>query len=82
MDLACVSQPDANFLQAEASHPVDEREVFRQTISSTRRLFVRNLTFSCTLEELQALFSRFGQIEQVSTVFIALDKLLFFCTMM
>ncbi|KAF8584613.1 RNA-binding domain-containing protein [Ramaria rubella] len=43
----------------------DPQEITRQTILTTARLFVRNLTFSCTTEELQELFGRFGQIEQV-----------------
>jgi RNA recognition motif-containing protein len=44
----------------------DPQEVTRQTILSTARLFVRNLTFSCTTEELQEHFGRFGQLDQVS----------------
>ncbi|KAF8487575.1 hypothetical protein JB92DRAFT_3021966 [Gautieria morchelliformis] len=43
----------------------DPQEVTRQTILSTARLFVRNLTFSCTTEELQEHFRGFGQLDQV-----------------
>ena len=52
----------------DSSGPTDPQEVARQTILSTARLFVRNLTFSCTSEELQEVFGRFGQLEQVSRV--------------
>lgn len=46
--------------------PSNSQEITRQTILSTARLFVRNLTFSCTTEELQELFGRFGELDQVS----------------
>lgn len=45
---------------------IDPEDNTRQTILSTRRLFVRNLTFSCTNEELTQLFGKYGAIEQVS----------------
>jgi multiple RNA-binding domain-containing protein 1 len=37
-----------------------------ETILSTGRLFVRNLTFTCTEEELRGLFQSFGLVSQVS----------------
>jgi multiple RNA-binding domain-containing protein 1 len=37
-----------------------------ETILSTGRLFVRNLTFTCTEEELRGLFQSFGVVSQVS----------------
>lgn len=39
------------------------------SILSNGRLFVRNLVFSCTEDELQQHFSTFGEIEQVSLIF-------------
>jgi multiple RNA-binding domain-containing protein 1 len=41
----------------------------KSTILQTSRLFVRNLAFSCTDEELAELFKPFGEISQVSTAF-------------
>jgi RNA recognition motif-containing protein len=38
------------------------------TILETSRLFVRNLTFSCTEQELQELFSKYGHVSQVRTL--------------
>ena len=38
----------------------------KETILQTSRLFVRNLAFSCTDEELAELFKPFGEISQVS----------------
>ncbi|KAF8507695.1 hypothetical protein BU17DRAFT_57223 [Hysterangium stoloniferum] len=43
----------------------DPKQVTRQTILATARLFVRNLTFFCTSEELRELFAPFGEIQQV-----------------
>ena len=45
-----------------------EPEVHNKEIS---RLFVRNLAFSCTDEELADLFKPFGEISQVSFFFIS-----------
>ncbi|GJJ13997.1 hypothetical protein Clacol_008254 [Clathrus columnatus] len=45
--------------------PSDPKEDIKQTILLTRRLFVRNLTFSCTSEELTELFEKYGPIDQV-----------------
>lgn len=38
----------------------------KATILATSRLFVRNLAFSCTDEELRQLFEPYGHIAQVS----------------
>lgn len=40
--------------------------VIKETILQTSRLFVRNLAFSCTEEELDDLFRPFGEIVEVS----------------
>lgn len=56
-------QKDLLTVAAESS--LDLEESTKQTILSTRRLFVRNLTFSCTNEELKELFGEYGAIEQV-----------------
>ena len=43
-----------------------EKDDTKETILQTSRLFVRNLSFSCTDEELADLFKPFGEISQVS----------------
>ena len=51
----------------EAQPPVKEpNDDTKETILRTSRLFVRNLAFSCTDEELAVLFKPFGEISQVS----------------
>lgn len=37
----------------------------KETVLQTSRLFIRNLAFSCTDEELAELFRPFGEISQV-----------------
>ena len=50
--------------------PVEEpKDDTKETILQTSRLFVRNLSFSCTDEELADLFKPFGEISQVSFFF-------------
>lgn len=39
-------------------------------VMQTRRLFLRNLAYVCTEDEIRAEFSRFGTIEQVRSVFL------------
>ncbi|PPQ82773.1 hypothetical protein CVT25_009268 [Psilocybe cyanescens] len=51
-------------ITVDASQPVDPT---KETILQTSRLFVRNLAFSCTDEELAELFRPFGQISQIHT---------------
>ena len=51
----------------------------KETILQTSRLFVRNLSFSCTDEELADLFKPFGEISQVSFLsFLSSSRTLFF----
>jgi multiple RNA-binding domain-containing protein 1 len=45
----------------------DEKDPTEEIILRTARLFVRNLTFTCTAEELHPLFEQFGTISQVSS---------------
>ncbi|KAF7421208.1 Multiple RNA-binding domain-containing protein 1 [Pleurotus ostreatus] len=52
--------------------PASPHDVARDTILQTGRLFVRNLTFSCTQEEVETLFKPYGDIAQVH---IPLDSL-------
>lgn len=40
-------------------------DIIKDTILQTARLFIRNLAFSCTEEELGDLFRPFGEIAQV-----------------
>lgn len=51
---------------ATTPNPAEEAKA---TILQSGRLFLRNLSFSCTDEELQAHFEPFGQIAQVSFSF-------------
>ncbi|KAA1466873.1 hypothetical protein DENSPDRAFT_831780 [Dentipellis sp. KUC8613] len=43
----------------------DAKDPTKETILQTGRLFVRNLAFSCTEDELRTLFQPFGQISQI-----------------
>src|SRR6266436_4652080 len=43
----------------------EEKDPTEETIRRTGRLFVRNLTFACTEEELLAMFQPFGAVSQV-----------------
>ncbi|TFY56626.1 hypothetical protein EVG20_g8855 [Dentipellis fragilis] len=43
----------------------DTKDPTKETILQTGRLFVRNLAFSCTEDELRDLFQPFGQISQI-----------------
>jgi len=54
--------------QIEARQEVKEEEAdpTKRTILQTSRLFVRNLAFSCTEEELHELFSSVGPLSRVS----------------
>lgn len=60
------------------SSPADET---KNAILETGRLFLRNLAFSCTEDELLELFSPFGQVSQVRiTSIFAGDVLAFVMT--
>ncbi|KDR77991.1 hypothetical protein GALMADRAFT_118866 [Galerina marginata CBS 339.88] len=50
-----------------ATEPSPAQDPTKQTILQTSRLFVRNLAFSCTDEELAELFQPFGEISQIHT---------------
>ena len=52
--------------------PPPVKDDTKDTILQTSRLFVRNLAFSCTDEELADLFKPFGEISQVSFLVILL----------
>ncbi|KAK7046017.1 Multiple RNA-binding domain-containing protein 1 [Paramarasmius palmivorus] len=45
--------------------PEEPKDTTKETILQTSRLFVRNLAFSCSEDDLQELFSPYGQISQV-----------------
>ena len=49
----------------EAKQPEQPQDPTKETILQTSRLFVRNLAFSCTDDELRDLFLPFGEINQV-----------------
>lgn len=46
----------------------EERDPTKRTILQTSRLFVRNLAFSCTEEELKELFSSVGEVSKVNVI--------------
>ena len=58
-------QSDDEAEEEPSALPV-EKDDTKETILQTSRLFVRNLSFSCTDEELADLFKPFGEISQVS----------------
>lgn len=58
------------------SHGDIPKDATKDTILQTSRLFVRNLTFSCTEEDLTELFKPFGDISQVSNLFLYFLELL------
>ncbi|GAA5999653.1 hypothetical protein JCM5350_002548 [Sporobolomyces pararoseus] len=51
--------------EGEGEAKEEEDDLTIQSILETGRLFLRNLAFSATQEDLESLFSGFGQIEQV-----------------
>jgi len=53
-------------VNAPSDQTAEEKDPTRETISKTSRLFVRNLAFDCTEDELRGLFTPFGNIAQVS----------------
>lgn len=48
----------------------NEKDPTEETILRTSRLFVRNLTFTCTAEELRPPFEQFGPISQVRRIYL------------
>jgi multiple RNA-binding domain-containing protein 1 len=51
--------------EEESQGVSEEKDPTEETILRTARLFVRNLTFACTEEELRPLFQPFGAVSQV-----------------
>jgi multiple RNA-binding domain-containing protein 1 len=73
MNLASDSSPDKVFEQSDDEHEVHQSAVSEEhedsttkTIMRTSRLFLRNLAFSCTENEIMELFQPFGEVAQVS----------------
>lgn len=54
--------------EEESQGVSEERDPTEETILLTARLFVRNLTFTCTEEELRPLFQPFGVVSQVREI--------------
>ncbi|KAF8654742.1 hypothetical protein AX16_003397 [Volvariella volvacea WC 439] len=49
----------------EVAEPEPPKDPTKETIRQTARLFLRNLAFSCTTEDLTELFQRYGELIQV-----------------
>ncbi|KAI0276049.1 hypothetical protein BGY98DRAFT_1098401 [Russula aff. rugulosa BPL654] len=64
-----VDRPERVFEQSDSEEESqgvsEEKDPTEETILRTARLFVRNLTFACTEEELRPLFQPFGAVSQV-----------------
>lgn len=56
--------------EEESQGVLEEKDPTEETILRTARLFVRNLTFACTEEELRSRFQPFGAVSQVRGIFI------------
>ena len=54
----------------EAHGVAEEKDSTKESILRTARLFVRNLTFTCTEEELRHLFQPFGAVSQVRGIYL------------
>lgn len=58
----------------EIKEPIEPEEsptdIALKTITTTKRLFLRNISYSCREEELLEVFSRFGNVEEVCFCFI------------
>jgi len=79
MNLASDSSPDKVFEQSDDEHevhqsavPEEHEDSTTKTIMQTSRLFLRNLAFSCTENEIMELFQPFGEVAQVH---IPIDRL-------
>jgi multiple RNA-binding domain-containing protein 1 len=55
--------------EEESQGVLEEKNPIEETILRTARLFVRNLTFTCTEEELRPLFQAFGAVSQVRGIY-------------
>ncbi|KAI0246672.1 hypothetical protein BJV78DRAFT_1286200 [Lactifluus subvellereus] len=64
-----VASPEKAFEQSDSEEQdleiSEEKNPTEETILHTARLFVRNLTFTCTEEELRDLFQSFGTVSQI-----------------
>ncbi|KAF8963296.1 hypothetical protein BDZ97DRAFT_1939578 [Flammula alnicola] len=60
-------QPKKTSTEIVIMDSTEPRDTTKETILQTSRLFVRNLAFSCTDEELAELFRPFGDISQIHT---------------
>ncbi|KJA26549.1 hypothetical protein HYPSUDRAFT_198832 [Hypholoma sublateritium FD-334 SS-4] len=58
-------QPEIVVASTSVSRDDFPKDATKDTILKTSRLFVRNLTFSCTEEDLTELFKPFGEISQI-----------------
>jgi RNA recognition motif-containing protein len=59
------NQPGSPSQVAEGN---DDQDPAAATILQTSRLFLRNLTFTCTEDDLMELFKPFGEVSQVRCV--------------
>ncbi|KAK9465420.1 hypothetical protein V1512DRAFT_277415 [Lipomyces arxii] len=57
--------------ESEVLEEKSEQDVNLESIRSTRRLFVRNLSYGCTEEDLAEIFGQYGELEEVH---IPVDK--------
>ena len=55
--------------EEESQGVSEERDPTEETILRTARLFIRNLSFTCTEEELRPLFQPFGAVSQVRGIY-------------
>lgn len=60
-----VDENDAGGQDGRAEGASPSRDLTIESILETGRLFVRNLAFSATQQDLETLFSRYGRLEQV-----------------
>ncbi|KAG2051106.1 RNA-binding domain-containing protein [Suillus hirtellus] len=81
MNLESDTSPDKVFEQSDDEHevnqspiPEEHQDSITKTIMQTSRLFLRNLTFSCTEVEIMELFQPFGEIVQVHMLIDSLSK--------
>ncbi|KAK9238047.1 hypothetical protein V1525DRAFT_425786 [Lipomyces kononenkoae] len=58
-------------VEDETTLEKSEAEINLESIRTTRRLFVRNLSYACTEDDLRELFGEYGQLEEVH---IPVDK--------
>lgn len=70
-DVDSLEKPFEQSGSGEEVHEVaEEKDPTEESILRTARLFVRNLTFTCTEEELRPLFQPFGVVSQVRGIYL------------